>query len=353
MTVTLPQLAGSTIVTHSRAGCFKACPHKHWMRYVLGVRPASSSVAQGIGSAVHDAIDARFKGADIDAVRDIAGKVQHNGDDVAYDRVTAQVLATGYMWRWGHTRPENPTDMMFDRCLASEIPFELVIPGVRGLRVAGKIDRIVGLQDGRIVIGETKTTSEDIEPGSLYWQVAEIDTQETLYVWAARKMGYAVHSVVRDVIRKPTIRPKQIHTLDADGLKIVLDANNNRVYLKSGKPRQSPEDDTQRLVSRTETPAEFGERLTADIFARPDFYYQRKELPRMDREIEELEHDLRGVANAMRDSIKHDRHYRNTASCRSYGGCEYLSVCKSFDPAVLPNGFIRVDDIHPELTTKE
>jgi len=323
------------------------------MRYVLGVRPASSTVAQGVGSAVHNAIDARFKGADIDEVCRTAQGVQHNGEDLEYDRWTAYTLAHQYCWRWGHLRETNPTDMMFDRCLASEIAFELPIPGVRGLRVAGKIDRIVQLTDGRIVIAETKTCSEDIEPGSLYWQVAEIDTQETLYVWAARKMGYNVNSVIRDVIRKPTIRPKQIPHLDGDGLKIVLDASGQRVYLKNGKPRQSAEDDTQKLQARIETPQEFAARLHQDTVDRPDFYYQRRELPRMDSEVAELENDLRGVANAIRDAGKYGRHYRSTSACRSYGGCEYLSVCKTFSENDTPAGFVRVTDIHPELTTKE
>lgn len=64
---------------------------------------------------------------------------------------------------------------------------------------------------------------EDIQPDSDLWRRLQIDSQISMYVLAARRLGYPVECVLYNVTRKPTIKPTAIPLLDELGVKIVLD----------------------------------------------------------------------------------------------------------------------------------
>lgn len=382
MTIALPQIAGQNLLTNSRLRTFKTCARKHLISYELGIRPESDAKALRLGGAVHLGLDRKCKGDDQDAAITAATACYEvlppwasNDEAVGEwmcERETVAALLAGYFWRWGDDDSLANQVTGVAEVIASELAFELPIrnpdtgKATPTFRVAGKIDKIVRLADGRLAVMEHKTCGESIEPESDYWKRLRIDQQISLYMLAARELGHEVHTVLYDVIRKPAIRPTQIPLLDEKGLKIVLDAQGNRCLKenikKNGEPGAGHGEPYQAanaekgwaLQTRTETPAEYGERLLADITQRPDFYFARAEIPRLTADLLEFRYELWQQALAIRETQKTGRHFRNTNACTLMGRCQYFEQCtSSHDWNTVPTGFVRVPDVNPELAFEE
>lgn len=362
MNLSLPQL-----LTNSAASCFKRCPREYFHRYRQGIRPATDTPPLRIGSVIHDALDMRRKGADIEAITQMidtryAMQPTRDMDDAMeldVERVIVHALVDGYYAAWQHDyTPGNHHPLTPVRVVASELSFELPLRNpttnrpIRAFKRAGKIDAINELADGRTAIFETKTTGDNIEDTSDYWTVLGIDPQISGYLCAAQDMGIKAETIVYDVIHKPGMRPCQIPLTDDQGVKIVLDSEGQRVKNKDGKTWKQSGDSAlgYTLQTRPETPAEFDVRLRADIAARPTYYYARREIPRLTSDLDDYRAELVQVAQTMQDAISKGRFYRNTSSCRSMRRCEYLPICANgLDPNNPPPGFVVVSDLHPEL----
>lgn len=326
-TVALPQLEGAALLTHSRRQCFKKCPRKHFYAYELGIRPERSATPLRMGAAIHLGLDRFGKGDPISlaiatAVAGYEEAPPWADDDEKLaewmtEREKVAELLAGYFWRWSD-------DLTIAAVVESEHVFTLPIPNPDTGKTtpvfsrAGKRDKIVRLEDGRMAVMEHKTCSEDLSPDSDYWRRLRIDEQISEYVVTARLEGHDVSTVVYDVIRKPSIAPK------------IVDR-------KSG---------------RRETPQEYGARLRTDIRERPEFYFARREIPRLDADLLEHAAELWQIQQTIREAQKSGRWFRNTGACLMMGRCEYLDIChQGLDVAsgTLPSGFRRVTNIHEEL----
>ena len=341
-TITLPQIPGTGSLSHSSMSTFKTCRKKFWYSYILGLRRDRDQTALRMGSAIHLGLDHIAQGYTaeqaIAAVREgyaIMPKwVENGGPDAEYDwqieQVKVEELLRGYAWRW---RDDSIT------IVASETQFDHTInnPDTGGVSTvfhfAGKIDKVIRLNDGRLAVMEHKTTSEDIDPASGFWDRCVMDTQISGYSVAAKRMGHDVQTVLYDVIRKPTIKPSRATPMEVRKFKKdgTLYANQNE---------------------RDETPDEYRARLHIDIEARPEFFYARREIPRTDGDLAEFTAELWDIQQDVRAAMNGDKWYRNTGSCKSnYGVCDYIDLClQSFtaDQGV-PSGFVRLENVHPEL----
>jgi hypothetical protein len=199
-------------------------------------------------------------------------------------------------------------------------------------RLAGKIDRIVQLPDGRLAVLETKTSSSSLDDGSDYWARLRLDSQISLYYYAARQLGYEVQTVLYDVVRKPLIDVMRATPLE------------KRKFTKDGRLYANQRD-------RDETPDEFAERLTSDIAARPEFYFARKEIPRLEADLAEAQAEWWQQAHLLRECQRTGRWFRNTQSCLQPFRCEYCEICftGARPEESIPTGFRRVENVHPEL----
>lgn len=351
MTIPLPQLA-----THSSIGAFRRCPRLYRYKYRDGVRPVEEAQPLRLGSAVHKGIDSYYKGNDASVA--IATAIEGYQQKPAWcktpeqryeweiEAVTVANLLNGYFWYWD--RPETPPHLRVARVLFSEMAFEVDAP-VEGWRDAGKIDRGVVLGDGRVAVKETKTASN---PGDDYWARLDLDDQITRYLMVAQAKGIEAVTVLYDVMRKPSMGPRMVPQLDDDGKRIVLDSAGNRVLNKDGKPRQTgSEEEGWKIVGRMETPAEYANRLMADISDRPEWYYERREIPRLSSDIAEYVEDHGGWLRLIEQCVGSGVWPRNTQACvNGRLRCEYLKVCRNgIDPAHPPDGFVRVSEVHPEL----
>lgn len=199
---------------------------------------------------------------------------------------------------------------------------------------------------------ETKTSSEDISPGSTFWKRTQLDPQLSLYLPAVRKLGHDPHGCVYDVLRKPTQRPGVVPILDADGLKIVHNAAGERVKNKDGKKwRQTADTELGYVLqTRPETPEEYGARCLEAIAEAPDKYYARGVIVRLEADEREAAQDMWTTAGLMRDARRLDMYPRNVDSCMSWGSeCDYLSVCSGMMDLNDPLFFKFEEDIHEEL----
>lgn len=343
------------LITFSRMSTNSICRRKHKFAYEDRIRKQTDAKALRIGSAGHEATDILAKTSDLEkAVEAIRHKYQYSPEgydeyDWRIEEETIVRLVCGYHWMWGESAITYS---------ASEHPFQfpLVNPdtGARSTNFdfAGVIDGIVSLEDSRLAVLERKFLGEDHGTDSDLQRRLRIDHQISLYVYAAREDGHPVETVLYDVIRKPSIKPTAVPVLDSRGLKIVLDLHGDRVMTNARKPRQTGNKDKGwTLQTRLMTVAEWGEKLNADIAERPNWYFNRIEVPRLDDEIDEACHELWQVQKTLREAQRTGRWFR-TVNRNTCNFCSYFELCSTkFNPEIspLPEGFEYVDDIHPEL----
>lgn len=352
MSTALEPETKTQLLTFSRSDAFKTCRRKSWFAYELGIRRDVDAKALRMGSAGHAGLEVLGKGGTIEQALDPIYALYANTpatiDEYEWriEEQTVITLVCGYQWRWQDAGLEY---------LATEQSFELPLLNPEtgrptpNFNLAGKIDGIVKLHDGRLAVKESKFLGEDISPDSPMWQMHRRSPQVSIYVIAARRLGYPVDCVLYDVLRKPSIKPTEIPELDQNKQKIVLDANRERVYTKTGAPRQTGStSDGWYVQSRPMTIQEWGEKLNSDIGERPEFYFQRVEIARMDDDLRETEEELWDLQKTIRDAQLTGRWYRtvNRNTCQY---CPFDAICDRSDFTDLPEGFVRVQDIHPEL----
>ena len=302
------------LLTNSRLSALRKCARQHYYRYELGLSRVRSSDALRLGSAFHVGLESRNSGAEEAAALDKADEGYLTVPEWAdvkeweVERQTLRQLLAGHFWRYGDDRLEF---------VAVEQSFYLPLknPGTRhasrNFVLAGKMDGIVRLADGRLAVLEYKTASEDIGPEGEYWMRLRCDPQISMYVLAARELGFDVSTVLYDVTRKPTIRLRQ-----------------------------------------NETPEQYGSRLLADIGERPDYYFARREVPRLEDDLAEFRLELWQQAGQLRDAQKANRWFKNV-SRMTCGYCPFSNLCLNavrVNPDVPPAGYEILSDVHPELT---
>ena len=377
MKISLPQIKGSKVLTGSRIQCFQTCPRKHHYQYNLGIRREKIAHYFRTGSAGHLGIELRAKGAPVfDAIIGAVAsyeayphwaKTPEQRHEWDCEREVVVRLLNGYFWYW--ERPNIPAEIDIAQWLECESSFQMLIVNPetgrssQKFQKAGKCDGVVMTKANRTALIEHKFVSDDISPESDYWTRLRIDNQISGYYVAKTDQGVQLDEVLFNVIRKPTMRASQVPVLDENNLKIVIDTATGERMLKSnikkdgtpgaghGEPYQSGNAEKGWVLqTRPETPEEFGERLSKDIEARPEHYYQRRVIPRLENDLQEYRKQLWEITAAINASNKNGTHFRNTAACTNMGTCQYLPFCSTgFDPNQLPEGFVRVEDLHEEL----
>lgn len=304
------------LLTKSRVQSYRACPRLHKLRYEEGYRPVREAEVLRFGSLFHGALEpwwlAAAEGAD-GPERFEAARSALVGEADPYDRAKAEALLYGYTVQWA-TYPCT--------VLGVEVEFRCPVlnpstgAASRTWGLGGKIDALIRDADGRVLIVEHKTSSEDISVASSYWRRLRMDGQISAYYQGARALGHDVWGCLYDVIRKPGEKP--------------LKAN------------------TRRAVD--ETPDEYRMRIVKAIDEDPARYFQRGEVVRLESDMEEHSFDLWQTARSIRESELAARWPRNPDACTRWGReCEFLSVCTGEADIHDPLLFRRVENVHQEL----
>ena len=394
------------ILSASSIGAFKSCPVRFRNAYVYGIRPIEDKESQRIGTNWHTILEVASlvpgsecpnapchedpepcvicEGTNIvpDDIMVVVTRVLNKvyegiefADPTAkeVERVTLLHALVGYRWHYGkQSEPVIAREQYFDLPLLNPQTGHPV-PDVF---IKGRIDKLIEIVNG-IAVEEHKSTSKSIDPDSTYWGHLNLDTQTTMYVYAARRMqlgmegvdwniNYPLISTVKyDVYHKPTIRPKKL--TQGESKKFVTDGmycgQKFTVVIKGGleiDPAGSPAKETGRTYfvndkltevepgakegtfAIRETPDMFGARLLKDITERPEFYFRCVELSRTDKELQAFEQELYDIAKNMQYMIRSGQFYTNEHQCEATFRCDYIGQCynrETVDQDHVPDGF--------------
>jgi hypothetical protein len=131
---------------------------------------------------------------------------------------------------------------------------------------------------------------------------------------------------------------------NTDIKKVVID-DETAEWVKSG---------TMNVIR--ETPGMFGARLMEDMFNRPDMYFSREELPRLQDDLDEFYADVDQIVQMIMYCQRTGHWPRNTDSCVSPYVCEYFKLCSANVEITIdgepPEDFAKLDYVHPELQGK-
>lgn len=305
------------LLTNSRVDCYGQCPRMHYYRYELGLRTIVSADYFRLGGAVHAGLDHYFSTGDEDGALELATKGYRTFPDWAttkeYETIWmvegAKVygLLKGYFRHWESTQWKV---LACEQILSAPLINPATGKASRNFTYGGKLDLIVELPDGRTALVEHKTTQDSLKEDADLWPWLRIDSQTSLYWNLCHDNGWKIDTVIYDGIRKPAIR-----------LKV------------------------------SEEPKDYMLRLAADTIDRPEFYYVRREIPRMQADLDEAREDLWAGQQLINFSQKNNAWKKVTSQCLKMGTCGYLKICigdhdLNDGP---PLGYEITKAIHPEL----
>ena len=297
----------SQLLTTSRLSALRTCQRLHKFRYLDGYRPVKTADALRFGTLVHLGLEAWWKA---DSNRLEHALVAMTGEADPFELAKAQAMLIGYDARW---LDADLTVLAVEEQFETELRNPETGAASRTWRLGGKIDAIIKDAKGQVWLVEHKTSSEDISSGSDYWKRLRMDAQVSDYLDGARALGFEPAGVLYDVLRKPGLRP-----------------------LKANKQR-----------TEDETPEEYRARCIADLEADS---FQRSEVVRLERDVDESRFDRWQLAVQLQESIRTERYPRNPNSCVRFGRtCEYLVVCCGEASLEDSSLFRKDEDVHPEL----
>lgn len=339
----------SNKLTNSRMRSFYNCQKRHYYEYEVGLRKTDSGEALRKGSAFHLGLEIYGKTEGDSEARLLAGiiAITENysiipawADPYLWECEMEYVIAlyVAHVHRWQHDEIEIvETEKAFEVPLYNPMRWNEKANASRNFVLAGKIDKIIKLPDGRLAILDYKTASDDLSPVSDYWKRLRIDSQISLYLLAAREMGYNVETIIYDVTRKPMQQP--------------LRKTENIHYKANGEPYAGT-----RLED--ETPEEYGKRIYKVLTEKTDdrdpseYYFARREIPRLEGDLESFKWDVWNAAKQIRENYIQGRHVRNSQACVTvFGKCPYFDICVNDEDVTdfAPEGFTFLKNVHPEL----
>lgn len=287
------------------------CREEHRLAYVEGYRLRRQAHDLRFGTVVHEGLATWWRTGSLHAsLASIREAAETEGLD-AYETARAEVMLVGYDARW-------EPDQHAIETLHVEQPFRLQRHGhAEPFALGGKIDAAARRGERRSVV-EHKTTDSEIGPGSDYLARLTIDSQISLYAVASRELGLEPDVCLYDVLRKPGIEPKKATPIES------------RKYTKAGALYANQRE-------HDETVEEFRQRLVEEIAEKPENYYARVEVVRLEHELVAALAAFDEIGAEIVDAYDRDRPaIKNADACRRFGRtCEYFGACTGSEE--LPN----------------
>lgn len=380
---------------------FKACAYRCYAQYVLGIRVTEEAETLRVGTNWHEVLEVLggmnsevcpacsaggpdegcyICGGDMlpfedkrEGLRLLLNDVYEDKpaskstEDWAIEKMKLWISGVGYDWYY----KEDDFEI-----LAEEVPFNIPLfdadgEPIEGVTLVGKIDKITRSPQGTIFIDEHKSTSKPIDSDSKFWSHLNLDTQTTLYVYAAQtlqlwgeleKYGIKaddplIRGIRYDVWKKPQIKAKDITMAEAkvfaetatyaeesfhilgtfgpSGKKSVTINGEPAVYSMDGGPKKDK-------LKLRETSHMYGARLMHSIIDDPQKYFARRCIARTDADIERFEKELHGIFQTVKHMEENDLWYHNEHQCEATFTCPYIGQCYNnveLDPDNPPEGF--------------
>lgn len=252
-------------------------------------------------------------------------------------------LIRGYDARW---RDAGYAVKMVERVLTAPLVNPATGKRSRTFEIAGKLD-VIAEQYGRHVVIDHKTTSESIDdPNAPYWRQLVVEAQPTHYMLLAEENGISVDGAVWDVIKKPDIRPKKL--TKAERTAVV----SSRRYFDVAVSQASLD---WLQANESESLELYEARLSYDCtHERPERYFQRRPVPRLQSEIIDYAHELWAHAEDIRNARNRAKETqrvppKSPKSCMMFGSpCRFLGICSGHDTVESGNWTLK-SHTHREL----
>ena len=157
-------------LTASRVACWSRCPRQHHYRYELGARPVGEDAeALRFGTRIHAGLEAwwsAYQHGDAERALGAALRAADCETLADFDAARASAMLREYdaQWcAWAATVHVIAVEATFATPLRDELG-----NAAKTWELAGKIDALIELPDGRVAILEHKTASGDVGEGSDY-----------------------------------------------------------------------------------------------------------------------------------------------------------------------------------------
>lgn len=236
-------------------------------------------------------------------------------------KARVRALLRAYHLRW---QKQDLTVLEIEQVASSDLFNPETSAKSRSFQMAGKKDVLLE-EAGKLWLMDHKTCSEDIaDPSSPYWKQLVIEGQHLHYSLLEHLNGKRVEGAIWDVMRKPSISPKQITKTDQQAIKITNSYCCGEV---------TEEDIQEMLQTGRENYHLYELRLFNDATReRPDWYFQRQRVARLDNELLEYAGELWGHTQDLLISRRENRWPRNSGACMNYGRpCVFLGICSGHD----------------------
>ena len=380
---------------------FKNCPTLYWLRHVLRLRPVEEADTLRVGTNWHKCLEIltmvpgdpcsfcldtiKIKGKEYECYCPVCegrhivpdnlreALIRHINPafetyppsisltDWEVERTILLYSALGWDWFWQDDKIET---------IAREVSFNRQVNN--GYSRRGKIDRIIR-HNGCLSLGEYKSTTKPIDPGSLYWDRLNLDSQLTLYLIEARHAQLAgeleeygiaatdplISGVLYDVWHKPLIKPKKLSMADSkkflslqdkcpeyfgeeftvligpddpehpgEGLPRITVNNVIAEVIPGAIPKSTKKNpDPVCPFAIRETPEMFGARLLADIRENPEKHFARKPIARTDEELARLDKEYYNLARVAHFMEQRDLWFVNENHCTATYRCSFYPIC--------------------------
>ena len=371
------------LLTSSRIKLRRSCPRADFYKYEQGLEStAPEGGAQAFGTAVHAALESWWCAwRDVDGHGALEGALfalsQSDylaGDDYAHARATAMLLAYDARWgRWAATVTVIGVEVPFSAALVHPISGK----PAKTWAVAGKIDLVLRLADGRVALVDHKTTSSDARAGSDYRRRLTLDPQVSTYFLGCEALGYPADLALWDVLQKPDVRPLMATPVDRREYTKPRDRACKECGKKKAAPAPHFDADVQAYCANgrvqtdpggalkagqreyDETPEEYRERCMAALADDgPEGALSHIEVVRSADEatahgwalwhtVREIHETRVAVADAGGDVRAVPQ---NADACLKYGApCQFLPLCEGTANAADPTRYRRLPVVHGEL----
>ncbi len=301
-------------------------------------------------------------------------EVPPNKDRIEWLTERAKVMYGMAAYAWYYSEDEYET-------IATELKFTLSVKNpetgatLPNCKLVGKIDKLVRNRNGIVMIMEHKTTSSSLNSDSTFWGNLRLNTQISMYVYAAQQLQLAgdlemygvkatdplIQDCIFDGLHKPGIAPKKVNQKESkqfieDGMYFdkkfnVVGPGDESVgwmrvdgecaAVEIGTTKKEP--DPSKFTIR-ETPEMYGMRLMTDMSERPEFYFGRREVSRTAKDIENFQKKIYSVYQGYKFMCRTETWSMDEDQCEATYICEYTGLCyNGVDPTVgdIP-GFKRI-----------
>lgn len=289
-------------LSYSQMSMFSECPAKYRFKYVLGRVPITGNDHFAFGTAWDEATGIYLqegRGAALAYVKDRAFST--NVDEVSFIKLA--VLISNYRGIGDYTLVSNQA--------------QKVVKIGRRL-VMAKADSIVKDKDGRLFVREAKTSSQQIDGDSDYWQALNVNLQIAIY-----RLAFDAVGVLYDVVRKPMIRPS-----GEDLASVAEKRLGDSLTDVSAKKRKEAIAEAKKLVSTKDQLDAYTARMNAAVSESPNIWFQVREVHKTEAQLNNDVDTVSDLVKIFSYCSKRAIYPRHDFSCVSkYGNCEYLGVC--------------------------